>query len=52
MSDDVEEAKHKLLVKENLGFDVVFPGVGNIGSPGTQDFPHFYTFTASLIIRM
>ena len=37
MSDDVEAATHKLLIRENLGFDIVFPGVGDIGSPGTQD---------------
>ena len=44
MSDDVEAATHKLLIKENLEFDVVFPGVGDIGSPGTKDrftFPYF-----------
>ena len=37
MSDDVEAATHKLLIRENFGFDIVFPGVGDIGSPGTQD---------------
>ena len=37
MSDDVEAATQKLLIRENFGFDIVFPGVGDIGSPGTQD---------------
>ena len=36
MSDDVEAATHKLLIRENSDFDIVFPGVGDIGSPGIK----------------
>ena len=37
MSDDIEAATHKLLIKENSEFDILFPGVGDIGSPGKKD---------------
>ena len=36
LSDDIATAKQKLLIKENDMFDIVFPGDGNIGSPGTS----------------
>ena len=36
MSDDVEAATHKLLIRDNSEFDIVFPGVGDISSPGTK----------------
>ena len=39
MSDDVEAATHKLLIRENSDFDIVFPGVGDIGSPGIEIIP-------------
>ena len=39
MSDDVEAATHKLLIRDNSEFDIVFPGVGDIGSPGTKLVP-------------
>ena len=38
MSDDVEAATHKLLIRDNSEFDIVFPGVGDIGSPGKKYF--------------
>ena len=34
LSDDIPSAKQKLLIKENDEFDIVFPGVGDISSPG------------------
>ena len=34
LSDDIKSAKETLLIKENHIFDVVFPGDGNISSPG------------------
>ena len=59
MSDDVEAATHKLLIGENSEFDIVFPGVGDIGSPGTQDPFTFlylsidvnYSITKFLLLR-
>ena len=36
MSDDVEAATHKLLIRDNSEFDIVFPGIGDIGSPGKK----------------
>ena len=39
MSDDVEAATHKLLIRDNSEFDIVFPGVGDIGSPGKKFVP-------------
>ena len=49
MSDDVEAATHKLLIRENSEFDIVFPGVGDIGSPGTQDLFTFSKFYFDLL---
>ena len=37
LSDDIRSAKKKLLIKENEKFDIVFPGDGDIGSPGMQN---------------
>ena len=34
LSDDIQNAKIKLLTEENNAFDIVFPGVGDITSPG------------------
>ncbi len=33
ISDDIQSAKKKLLIKENENLDIVFPGDGDIGSP-------------------
>ena len=37
ISDDIQSAKKKLLIKENENFDIVFPGDGDIGSPGSHN---------------
>ena len=34
LSDDIKTAREKLLLKENIRFDIVFPGDGDISSPG------------------
>ena len=34
LSDDIKSAKEKLLIEENRTFDIVFPGDGDLGSPG------------------
>ena len=34
LSDDIAGAREKLIIPENSSFDIVFPGEGNIGSPG------------------
>ena len=34
LSDDIKGAKAKLLIEKNNRFDIVFPGDGDITSPG------------------
>ena len=36
LSDDIESARGKLLTEKNNEFDIVFPGDGDISSPGKQ----------------
>ena len=49
MSDDVEAATHKLLIRDNSEFDIVFPGVGDIGSPGKKYFS--FSLLSRLIVN-
>ena len=34
LSDDIKTAREKLLLTENMRFDIVFPGNGDVSSPG------------------
>ena len=37
LSDDIQSAKEKLTIKENDEFVIVFPGDGDIRSPGNYN---------------
>ena len=37
LSDDIQSAKEKLTIKENDEFVIVFPGDGDIKSPGNYN---------------